>query len=419
MTGPAPSNGIRIERYPLGKRFALTFVDDTDLSTRANTEPVYDFLAAHGIWGAKTVWPLAAKRPSVFRRDAEHGQVDRQSGSTLEEPDYAAFIRKLKQQGFEIALHGMSAGNTRRAEVDDGLARFVDVVGEPPSLNAFHRTNLENLYCGAHKLDSRLLRLVEQMTDKSAYEGHVPGTESFWGDVVVRTFRYVRLPFHTIDAIDTLRVNPSMPFRDPRRPFVREWFASSDGADVRRFNRLLAAPQVDRLERAGGLCVVYTHFAKAFALASGGTVRLNQDFVAVVKNLARRSSGWFANATVVLDRLAAVRAVSLTHRGRSVEVRNVSDRPLDGLVLSLPAGLTLSDGRGALPEAAPGTIVLPALTPGATLSLSANRDGSQTIAGVPQVEISRREHRRIEYANYAGLVRGAWADRRDERRRRS
>jgi hypothetical protein len=415
----APSTAIRIEPYPLGKRFALTFVDDTDYSTRANTEPVYDFLAAHGIWGAKTVWPLAATRPSVFRRDAERGPGQQGAGSTLEEPDYAAFIRTLKEQGFEIALHGMSAGNTRRSEVDEGLARFVGVVGEPPSINAFHRTNLENLYCGAHKLDSRLLRFVEQLTDKSAYEGHVPGTESFWGDVVLRTFRYVRLPFHTIDAIDTLRVSPSMPFRDPRRPFVREWFASSDGADVRRFNRLLAAPQIDRLEEAGGLCIVYTHFAKAFAVQSGTAVRLNQEFVAVVKDLARRSSGWFAKATVVLDRLAAVRAVSLTHRGGSVEVRSASDRPLEGLVLSLPAGLTLSDGRGALREAAPGLVVLPTLMPGATLSFSANRDGSQTIAGVPSVEISRREHRRIEYANYAGLVRGAWADRRDERRRRS
>ena len=134
--------------------------------------------------------------------------------------------------------------------------------------------------------------------------------------------------------------------------------------------------------------------------------------------MARRPAGWFANATVVLDRLAAVRAVSLTHRGRSVEVQSASDRPLDGLVLSLPAGLVLSHGGGPLAEAAPGTVVLPPLAPGASLSLTANRDGAQAIAGRSSVEISRREHRRIEYANYAGLVRGAWADRQDERRRR-
>lgn len=412
------AQAIRIEPFPLGKRFALTFVDDTDYSTRANTEPVYDYLAEHGVWGAKTVWPLAAVRPSVFRRDLEHAPVQADAGSTLAEPDYAAFIRKLKAQGFEIALHGMAAGNSRRSEVADGLARFLDVVGEPPTLNAFHRTNLENLYCGAHKLDSPLLRLVERMTDKSAYEGHVPGTESFWGDIVQRTFRYVRLPFHTIDDVNTWRVNPSMPFRDPRRPYVREWFASSDGADVRRFTRLLASPRLDRLERDGGLCFVYTHFAKAFAVRSGSGFRLNQEFMAVVKDLARRPAGWFANATVVLDRLAAVRAVSLTHRGRSVEVHSASDRPLEGLVLSLPAGLVLSTSSGPLAEAAPGTVVLPSVAPGATLSLTANREGAQAIAGVPSVEISRREHRRIEYANYAGLVRGAWADRQDERRRR-
>ena len=115
--------------------------------------------------------------------------------------------------------------------------------------------------------------------------------------------------------------------------------------------------------------------------------------------------------------------VYVEERGRALWL------PVDPTLNQFPADAThLRLARGGLDRQA---VMLPligklemsdvrvTLAPGATLSLSANRDGSQTIAGVPQVEISRREHRRIEYANYAGLVRGAWADRRDERRRRS
>src|SRR5579872_5459683 len=44
--------------WPGGKKFAFTIIDDTDLSTRQNTEPVYDFLAENGFRTTKTVWPL-------------------------------------------------------------------------------------------------------------------------------------------------------------------------------------------------------------------------------------------------------------------------------------------------------------------------------------------------------------------------
>jgi hypothetical protein len=58
---------ITLSRYPEGKRFALTFVDDTDYSTRENIEPVYDFLGRCGFWGTKTVWASRARRSSSFR----------------------------------------------------------------------------------------------------------------------------------------------------------------------------------------------------------------------------------------------------------------------------------------------------------------------------------------------------------------
>jgi hypothetical protein len=401
---------LQFSPYPIGKLFAITFVDDTDFSTRENTECVYDFLAQHRFWGTKTVWPLRAKRTSAFRASQERSTPEDGTGATLEDPDYAAFIRGLQARGFEIGLHGVAAGNSRRSEIEAGLAHFRAVLGQSPSVNAFHRANLENLYGGIHKLDSPVLRLLERVVDGSRYEGHVEGAASFWGDIAYDTFRYVRLPFHTIDEINTLRVNPSMPFWDPRRPYVHRWFAASDGADVVRFNRLLSETSVCRLARQGGTCIMYTHFAKGFARPGPSGYTLNADFVRTVKRVTSHSAAWFATASQVLDRLAAARMVSLSHEGRRLEVQNCSGRAIDGMVMRVPDGMEVCCANGRTLASGSGTVVLPRLEPERTVILMTNGAGAQTIQARSS-EISSREHRRIEYWNYVGLIRGWVKDR--------
>ena len=64
-----------------------------------------------------------------------------------------------------------------------------------------------------------------------------PKVRYFWGDLAQEKITYMRVPFHTLRAVNTLRVNPSMPFRDPRRPYVNYWFANSDGSDVAAFQQ--------------------------------------------------------------------------------------------------------------------------------------------------------------------------------------
>jgi hypothetical protein len=401
--------------FPPGKRFAVTFVDDTDFSTVANTRPVYDLLAEHGFWGTKTVWPLRGTRNSTFRRSLERHEDQSFFGATLEDREYAAFVARLQEQGFEIALHDVAAGNSTREEIVTGLARFSAIFGHPPALNAFHYVNIENLYCGRDKLDALPLRVLEKLVNRSAYEGHLEGSTSFWGDIARDTFRYVRLPFHTIDEINTLRVNPSMPFHDPSRPYVRRWFAASDGGDVLRFNRLLSAANVERLAHERGVCVIYTHFAKNFAPKRNG-YRLEEDFVPTVKRVTATPGGWFAPATAVLDRLSGARALSLTQRGYDLIVKNCGEDLIEQPVLTVPDGVEIRMPEGEVLPVQSGTVALPSLSPGYQLRLMASRAGEQTIQPTGD-NIDRRERRRIEYLNYVGLVRGAVRDRLFYRRR--
>ncbi len=99
-----------------------------------------------------------------------------------------------------------------------------------------------------------------------------------------------------------LRVNPSMPYRDPRRPYVRWWFSAADAGDVHEFNELLRPQNQERLEAEGGVCIVATHFGKGFA--SDG--RPHPETRRLLETLVTRN-GWFPPVGDLLDWLRARR----------------------------------------------------------------------------------------------------------------
>jgi hypothetical protein len=399
---------IRVARFPAGKDFALTFVDDTDLSTRANTEPVYDFLWQHGLLGTKTVWVHRRKRTSAYRRDLER-VVDAQdsSGSTLEDPEYLDFVRKLVNRGYEIATHGVAAGNSYREEIVEGLDTFHSLFGAYPRINIFHERNIENLYSGRHKLNLWPLQWLESLLHRSEYLGHVPASRYFWGDLAQKRITYMRVPFHTLRTVNTLRANPSMPFRDPYRPYVNYWFANSDGSDVQRFNTLLRTENLARLERECGACVVYTHFAKGFAVLRGGRYELDQGFIAIVRRLASRPNAWFPTASGLLDRLSSVRRVAIEHDGREITLNNLDSNAIEDVALHAPAGLILEDETGRrLDRTASGTVVLGTMQGHSSRRLLSNTPIRKRRFVYPTEAIGKMERARLEVMNYLGMLRG-------------
>ena len=83
----------------------------------------------------------------------------------------------------------------------------------------------------------------------------MPGSSLFWGDLCQKCVSYMR-NFVYYD-INTLKCCPEMPYHDPERPFVRAWFASSDGARVPSFNERISEARQEQLEAEGGLCIMY------------------------------------------------------------------------------------------------------------------------------------------------------------------
>ncbi len=279
-------------RFPGGRRFAVAICDDTDCATIENVGPIYRFLSELGVRSTKTVWPL----PTV--------SCGRFGGATLNEPSYLEFVRSLARDGFEIALHNVRNHDARRETVQLGLERFREYLGSYPRTHCNHDVNRENLYWGTERIRpgirSSLYDVATRFRYRHFFQGQAAQSAYFWGDLCQQHIRYVRnLVF---DEINVEKVNPTLPYHDPAKPWVNLWFSAGDGGDVARFCRLISEENQDRLEREEGVCIVYTHFGAGFC-ASG-------EIHSRVKYLLQRfvgKSGWFVPVGELLDHLSAQR----------------------------------------------------------------------------------------------------------------
>jgi hypothetical protein len=277
-----------VSRFPGNKRFAFTILDDTDYASVGNVEPVYRFLADIGIFTTKTVWPLSTSREQPV------------GGASLAENDYLELVRWMKKAGFEIALHGVRNQTSSRDVVKKGLETFRELLGSYPRTHCNHFANLDNLYWGPERFSTALPRmgfaLAKRFGLRGDFQGHLESSQYFWGDLCRERISYVRnLVFQEINLE---RINPTLPYSNPRQPFVNYWFSSSFGDKLNSFCRMLREENQDRLEEEEGVCIMYTHFGLHF-YENG---ELNQEFVRLMRRLAQKN-GWFVPVATLLDHL--------------------------------------------------------------------------------------------------------------------
>jgi hypothetical protein len=273
-------------QFPDGKRFAFTVIDDTDVATVENVEPIYRLLEQLGMRTTKTVWPFACPE----------GSPDFDTSQTLEDTEYRDFVSDLRHRGFEIASHGATMESSGRDRTIRGLEKMRNTFGSYPTVHANHARNRENLYWGAARVDQPIVRALYRMILRGpdTYEGHVEGSGYWWGDVAQKRIRYVRnLTFETLDVSE---VNPTIPYHDPSRACVNWWFSAADAENCTAFNRLLCVGAQRQLEERGGIAIVATHFGKGFV--SNGHVNSTTEQLLI--SLSRRP-GWFVPVGQLLD----------------------------------------------------------------------------------------------------------------------
>jgi hypothetical protein len=288
-------------QWPNGKKFAFTIFDDTDASTVANSSPVYALLRDLGFRTTKSVWPLEATEPPVVV-----------GGASCAEDDYRAWALQLQSEGFEIGFHNVCCHHSTRDRTLTGLIRFEEIFGHPPRSMANHTGCRENLYWGADRVTglNRLIYQAATLGRKSRFLGHVEGDPHFWGDLCRDRIAYTRN--FVFPDINTLKACPWMPYHDTIRPWVNQWYASSEGGVLSSFLETLSEDNQDRLEIEGGACIMYAHLGKFFRQDGAVSPRFRH----LMERLASKN-GWFVPVSTLLDHIVAQRGpLTLSDRQR-------------------------------------------------------------------------------------------------------
>lgn len=278
--------------YPHGKEYIFTIFDDTDVSTLGNIKPVYDLLCSLGMRTTKTVWPLRCEEPDS----------DFTGSATLEDNEYAKYIKKLADQGFEIAFHGATMESSPREKILEALMRFKEVVGYYPRSYACHGKNIDNLYWGNKRFHFGFHRCLYRFLEQSSrlYLGDVMGSPYFWGDTCRTHIDYVRT--FTYCDLNLLNICDSLPYFSPWMPYMNACFFSAEANNVEEFNALLSPKRVQKLIKEKGVCILTVHFGKGFVEKG----KLNPRSRYILENIAD-TNGWFMPVAQVLDFLRSRR----------------------------------------------------------------------------------------------------------------
>ena len=364
---------IEISPYPDGKNFAFTVTDDPDGSRLEAIRPLYDFIDSLGIQTTIAVW---VKDP-VKTSGTSDVQKMYYPGDSCEKKEYLEFVKSLQTKGFEIALHTVSAGDDLRERTIEGYDKFMRLFGKYPKINIMHSNNLENIYWGKKVVNSRVLKKFIGMLSKKSnlpYAGEILGSKYFWGDILKANTKYVRL-WGTTD-INTLKFNPSMPYHDPKKPFVNYWFSFSDGYDVEIFNKLISGQNIKKLKEERGTSIVYTHFSSNFTRKSNdGVFHLNAIFKDRMEKLARDKQGWFVPASEILDRLLLLKNVNVFQIDNGIIIVNSNSETVYGITLLKNTQDCLYDSDGEIYEPnEEGEIILNEIKSNSGLTLYKSKD---------------------------------------------
>src|SRR5262249_39470545 len=160
------------------------------------------------------------------------------------------------------------------------------------------------IYWGSWRLSRPSSRFVYKLgkfrRDHENFCGQDPASAYFWGDLCRQHIRFVRN--FVFDEVNLDRLNPTLPYHDPRKPYVNFWFSSCEGGDIKRFCRTLSESNQDKLAEESGICIMYTHFASGFR-NHGGVDLL---FTRLMRRLSRLN-GWFVPVSELLEFLLATR----------------------------------------------------------------------------------------------------------------
>jgi hypothetical protein len=275
--------------YPSGAEFAFTILDDTDDTTVANGQPVYDFLNDLGLRTTKTVWAFDTppeNRGPYF------------AGETLSSPEYLKWVHQLAANDFEIAFHNATMGSSLRQDTIKALDFINSEFGQQVRLHCNHGQNLENLHWGSDRYRSYMIRkllcFISMFLSHKKFEGNNPESPYYWSDIADERLTYMRA--FTYRQLNGMKNSPRRPYHDKTKQNKTLFFNTTDAPDVLAFNKLVNPSTIDKLQKENGWAIVTSHLGKGFYWNN----RLDPEFKENMEYLASLP-GWFVPTSQLLD----------------------------------------------------------------------------------------------------------------------
>jgi len=301
--------------YPFEAGFCIT--DDTDAATFKQTQTVYDYLMSKSVVTSKTVWPF--KPNEACGIPATPASTLR--GVTLENTEYLNYCKELDKEGYEICLHGASAGNNSRQKTENAFT-LMNQNFVPSDTFICHSKNAENMYWEDKTTSTFPFNLILKSYSKHSCSGELPTSKYYWGDICKSRINQIRL-FKT-RHMNTLKRNPSMPYYDVNKPMVNSWFS----ATKRSISDCTTNEVLEKLKEENGLVVLYQYL---FRYAQPESLKLNESFIEAINRLT--SDYKILNTTVsyMMRRLRNISGVFIAYKGKSFWVINASNDDIHNL----------------------------------------------------------------------------------------
>jgi hypothetical protein len=305
--------------YPYKAGFSIT--DDTDAATFEQIETVYNFLLSRSFLTTKTVWPFLPSDKCGIPATPESTL----KGITLQDTRYFEFCKMLHIKGFEICLHGASAGNNLRESTIKAFDFLKKEIGYSETFIC-HSKNADNIYWN-NKITS-LFPFHQLLKYSSNYEcsGEISNSPYFWGDICQENVNQIRL--YRTRNVNTLKKNPSMPYYCPDRPFVNGWFS----ATKRSLSDCAKKDELERLIAENGLTVLYQYLHR---YASSDGRQLNKQFVEAIESILSFNSIKVDTVSHIMNRLRSIQGLIIFNENKVIWIVNTNQVPVKSLQIIL------------------------------------------------------------------------------------
>lgn len=311
--------------YPYKAGFCIT--DDIDAADFQSIKLVYDFLSEVKFPITKTAWAFSPEEPCGIPATPPSTL----SGVTLENKDYFKYCKELYKKGFEICLHGASAGNNKRENTRCAIEFFKKNFGNPDTFIC-HSRNADNIYWEEKVVTNPLLRFIIKLYSSHKCYGEIPGSEYFWGDICKETINQIRLL--RTRSTDTLALNPSMPYYNPKKPYVKGWFS----ATKRNIVDCTKDKALKLLKRDNGLTVLYQYLHR---YADTKLEKLDNKFKKAIVKLVNDKLILKDTVTNIMRRLRLIHGIFVVYRDKFLWIINTNNKNIKNLQLSISNGDSL------------------------------------------------------------------------------